>query len=198
MTTINKAGYRVLKPEWMGLFNNILGHWVVGPPVNAAPPAKGFTVSLTRVSAEEQAAAVADPKIAENILNRSARRFIQVQTDPNNPPRRVVFVEDGTLAVLLTGIVPPGAENLVRLFALASDDPQVEEGKCPAPPAPCHAGVLLGGVPGQKSEGKLPAPGEKDMSVAATVGIAVAAIAVVGGVYVVTRKKGAPPPRMED
>jgi hypothetical protein len=191
---VNKAGYRVLKPEFVGLFNNILGHWIVGPPVEAAAPTRGFTVSLTRVTAAELAAAANDPKIAAAILNRSARRFIEVQTNPENPPRRVVFVEDWTLAILLSGLIPPGAEGLARLFAIASDDPQVEEGKCPAPPAECHAGVLLGGVPGQKSEGK---PTAGDSSALATVGIAIAAVAVVGGVYAVTRKKGAPPPDIQ-
>jgi hypothetical protein len=177
---------------WKDVLANVLTQWIVGPQVAAtdhqdAGHTGGFTVSLRRVTPAELAAAAKDPKVADALRLRSAHAFIQKEAGPGNPPpHRVVFIEDWTLMGLISGATVPGMP--MRLFAINSDNRYVqEEGKKP------NAAILLAGSPGAPSEAK-----ETDgRSVGATVGIAAAAIAVVGGVYLVTRKKGAAPPRME-
>ena len=111
--------------------------------------------------------------------------------ETTTPPKRVVFVEDHVLGALFAagtiGANPLPSGMPLRLYAIGASDPHVESGMKKG------GAVLLGGTPGG-------APGEKttgDDNMLAAVGVAAAAVGVVGLVYVTTRKRGKATPSIE-
>ncbi len=193
MTVTSADGYRRLKPKWQTAAMAVLGSWLTGPQTGSAnldgSPAPGFTVALVRPTPEEIQTAKTNPKAADMLRARTASAFVTRET--TTAPKRVVFAEDHVLdAIFRAGTIhpnplPPGVP--LRLYAIGASDPHVESGMKKG------GAVLLGGTPGG-------APAQKTTggdNMLAAVGVAAAAVGVVGLVYVTTRKRGQATPSIE-
>ena len=186
MVTQGKDGYRRLKPEFQGLIDNILAsEWATGPEQAGGVELKPMTEVFT---SEQLAATATDPKMRAAIAARSAYAWSQKQAKDG----RVVLIHDATLNLLVsaglmktTGLPTRLLSAPLVLGSLDKASPKLQEAKGVA-----NSAVVLAGTPSDATEKT--AGAQKELPLA-TVGIALGAVVIVGGVYLLTRKKGAAP-----
>lgn len=162
--TKDERGYHFVKKELQPILMKTLEQY--GTTFIGGP---GNNVKITPYTPEQLNAGKADPKAAAFLKSMSAAEWVKKQVSDG----QVVFMMVGTLVAVMSGMATPDA--MLGTWPAGSKEAQ-EAAKAPF-------GVVVGGDP----------DGGVTLAGIGPVAIALVAAAAVGGIYLLTRKRGRRP-----